>query len=67
MAGRKVLLEAEDGRAPRRAEGRGGGGATDAGEARRVAPGGEEGDRRQPRACGRDGGGVGWAQIDDSR
>ena len=67
VAGRKVLLEAEDRRALRRVEGCGGGGATDAGGARRVAPGGEEGDRRQPRACGRDGGGVGWARIDDSR
>ena len=48
-------------------EGGEGGGGADAGEAQRVAARGEEGDRRQPRACRRAGGGVGYGMIKGAR
>ena len=60
VAGGTLLLGEEDGGALRRVEGRAGRGAADARAPERVAPGGQAGDRRKPRACGRDGGGVGY-------
>ena len=63
----RYFSEKKIGGALRRVEGRAGGGAADARACGRVAHGGQEGHRSQPRACGRDGGGVGYGMIDGSR